>query len=189
MYPIYAIQICCLIIPIYFYFLWIFSKSLCLFGKSLVTQQWCPQQNYNRTCHVLFYSSERDTLDRDIMEMRKNNTVLNAALKTKTESLLDLQKEVSLCILCAVQYNLGFNSKTYTSFVGWIWFIYCRYHDGCLVIGEETSETIFSSRTLKNLFSSSLTHCQATNITSFTHRYIQQLHHSIFHIIIIIFYS
>ncbi|KAK2551100.1 Progesterone-induced-blocking factor 1 [Acropora cervicornis] len=38
--------------------------------------------------------SERDTLDRDIMEMRKNNTVLNAALKTKTESLLDLQKEL-----------------------------------------------------------------------------------------------
>ena len=42
------------------------------------------------------------------MELRKNNTVLNAALKTKTESLLDLQKEVSLYILCTVQYNQGF---------------------------------------------------------------------------------
>ena len=82
-----------------------FKVLMFIFRKSLVTQKWCPQQNYNRTCHVLFYSSERDTLDRDIMEMRKNNTVLNAALKTKTESLLDLQKEVSLCILCTVQYN------------------------------------------------------------------------------------
>lgn len=170
--------ISCLIMPIYFSFLWIFSKSLCLFGKSLVTQHnWCPQQNYNRTCHVLFYSSERDTLDRDIMEMRKNNTVLNAALKTKTESLLDLQKEVSLCILCTVQYNWGLNSKsTYTSLKKnfcWVDMVYyCRYHDGCLVIGEETCETIFSSGTLKNLFSCSLTHCQASNITSFTHRYI-----------------
>lgn len=38
--------------------------------------------------------SERDTLDRNIMELKKNNTVLDAALKTKADSLLDLQKEL-----------------------------------------------------------------------------------------------
>ena len=42
-------------------------------------------------CHF----SERDHLDRDLMELKKSNTILDAALKSKTENLLEVQKEVS----------------------------------------------------------------------------------------------
>ena len=42
-------------------------------------------------CHF----SERDHLDRDLMESKKSNTFLDAALKSKTENLLEVQKEVS----------------------------------------------------------------------------------------------
>ena len=38
--------------------------------------------------------SERDALDRDIMELKKSNTLLEAALKSKSDSLLEVQKEV-----------------------------------------------------------------------------------------------
>ena len=46
------------------------------------------------TNDLLFIFSERDTLDRDIMELKKCNTMLDAALKAKSDSLLELQKEV-----------------------------------------------------------------------------------------------
>lgn len=42
--------------------------------------------------------SERDTLDRDIMELKKNNTLLEAALKSKSDNLLEVEKEVWLLI-------------------------------------------------------------------------------------------
>lgn len=38
--------------------------------------------------------SERDSLDRDVVELKKSNTLLDAALKTKSDSLIDLQKEL-----------------------------------------------------------------------------------------------
>lgn len=41
-----------------------------------------------------FVCSERDTLDRDIMELKKGNTLLEAALKSKSDNLLEVQKEV-----------------------------------------------------------------------------------------------
>ena len=40
------------------------------------------------------FNSERDSLDRDVVELKKSNTLLDAALKTKSDSLIDLQKEV-----------------------------------------------------------------------------------------------
>ncbi|KAL9973441.1 hypothetical protein ACROYT_G019903 [Oculina patagonica] len=40
--------------------------------------------------------SERDTLDRDIMELKKNNTLLDAALKSKSDNLLEVQKELQV---------------------------------------------------------------------------------------------
>ena len=43
---------------------------------------------------IFFVFSERDTLDRDIMELKKGNTLLEAALKSKSENLLEVQKEV-----------------------------------------------------------------------------------------------
>jgi len=33
-------------------------------------------------------------LDRDVVELKKSNTLLDAALKTKSDSLIDLQKKV-----------------------------------------------------------------------------------------------
>ena len=38
--------------------------------------------------------SERDALDRDIMELKKSNTLLEATLKSKSDNLLEMQKEV-----------------------------------------------------------------------------------------------
>ncbi|KAJ7356253.1 Progesterone-induced-blocking factor 1 [Desmophyllum pertusum] len=38
--------------------------------------------------------SERDTLDRDVMELKKSNTLLDAALKSKSDNLLEVQKEL-----------------------------------------------------------------------------------------------
>nr|XP_058960451.1 progesterone-induced-blocking factor 1-like [Pocillopora verrucosa] len=40
--------------------------------------------------------SERDHLDRDLMELKKSNTFLDAALKSKTENLLEVQKELQI---------------------------------------------------------------------------------------------
>ena len=40
------------------------------------------------------FNSERDSLDRDVVELKKSNTLLDAALKAKSDSLIDLQKEV-----------------------------------------------------------------------------------------------
>ena len=40
------------------------------------------------------FNSERDSLDRDVMELKKSNTLLDAALKAKSDSLIDLQKKV-----------------------------------------------------------------------------------------------
>lgn len=40
--------------------------------------------------------SERDALDRDIMELKKSNTLLEAALKSKSGSLLEVQKELQV---------------------------------------------------------------------------------------------
>ena len=45
-------------------------------------------------CHLFFVLSERDTLDRDIMELKKSNTLLETALKSKSDNLLEVQKEV-----------------------------------------------------------------------------------------------
>lgn len=42
----------------------------------------------------VYVFSERDTLDRDVMELKKNNTLLDAALKSKSDNLLEVQKEV-----------------------------------------------------------------------------------------------
>ena len=42
----------------------------------------------------IFVLSERDALDRDIMELKKSNTLLEAALKSKSDNLLEVQKEV-----------------------------------------------------------------------------------------------
>ena len=43
----------------------------------------------------MFFLSERDTLDRDVIELKKANTMLDAALKAKSDSLLEFQKEAS----------------------------------------------------------------------------------------------
>ena len=53
----------------------------------------CMQINEWYTFFINF-NSERDSLDRDVVELKKSNTLLDAALKTKSDSLIDLQKEV-----------------------------------------------------------------------------------------------
>ena len=53
----------------------------------------CMQINEWYAFFINFHS-ERDSLDRDVVELKKSNTLLDAALKAKSDSLIDLQKEV-----------------------------------------------------------------------------------------------
>lgn len=45
-------------------------------------------------CDFSFDKRERDSLDREVMELKKSNTVLDASLKAKVDELQEYQKEV-----------------------------------------------------------------------------------------------
>ena len=59
---------------------------------------WCIFSPLTLLSFNFFVLSERDTLDRDIMELKKDNTLLEAALKSKSDNLLEVEKEVCLLI-------------------------------------------------------------------------------------------
>lgn len=59
---------------------------------------WCIFSPLTLFSFNFFVLSERDTLDRDIMELKKDNTLLEAALKSKSDNLLEVEKEVCLVI-------------------------------------------------------------------------------------------
>lgn len=50
----------------------------------------------DESIHLIVFR-ERDSLDREVMELKKSNTVLEASLKSKIDELQEYQKEVSTC--------------------------------------------------------------------------------------------
>ena len=65
----------------------------CYRVKETDLKTWCIQV-FLLCFHFFFVLSERDTLDRDITELKKGNTLLEAALRSKSDNLLEVQKEV-----------------------------------------------------------------------------------------------